>query len=80
MFHVGKLYRIQLILNSSPVSLSAMTKSNTSFSIADGDVVMLLSFNKGLWKKYNIFGILNSEGQIGEVLMRNHEMILVSRD
>jgi len=79
MFHIGKLYRIQF-LSGSPIRLAAMTTTHTSFAIAGGEVVMLLSVRKAPWKKYNIFGILNSEGYSGEVLMKPHEMILVSSD
>ena len=79
MFHVGKLYRIQFLSNS-PIRLAAMTESDTPFAVMGGEVVMLLSFRKAPWKKYNIFGILNSEGYSGEVLMKPREMILVSSD
>ena len=79
MFHIGKLYRIQLLSGSS-IRIAAMTNNKTAFAITCEEVVMLLSVRKAPWKKYNIFGILNSEGYSGEILMKSNEMILVSSD
>ena len=79
MFHIGKLYRIQLLSGSS-IRIAAMTNYKTAFAITCEEVVMLLSVRKAPWKKYNIFGILNSEGYSGEILMKSNEMILVSSD
>ena len=79
MFHIGKLYRIQLP-SSSSIRIAAMTNNKTAFAITCEEVVMLLSVRKAPYEEYNIFGILNSEGYSGEILMKPHEMILVSSD
>ena len=79
MFHVGKLYRIQFLSNS-PIRLAAMTNNHARFFVTVEEVVMLLSVRKAPHEEYNIFGILNSEGYSGEVLMKPNEMILVSSD
>jgi len=79
MFHIGKLYKIQL-LSGSPIILAAMTTNHTPFAVTSEEVLMLLSVRKAPYEEYNIFGILNSEGYSGEILMKPHEMILVSSD
>lgn len=79
MFHIGKLYKIQL-LSGSPIILAAMTTNHTPFAVTGEEVLMLLSVRKAPYEEYNIFGILNSEGYSGEILMKPHEMILVSCD
>ena len=79
MFHIGKLYKIQL-LSGSPIILAAMTTNHTPFAVTGEEVLMLLSVRKAPYEEYNIFGILNSEGYSGELLMKPHEMILVSSD
>jgi hypothetical protein len=79
MFHIGKLYKIQL-LSGSPIILAAMTTNHTPFAVTGEEVLMLLSVRKAPYEEYNIFGILNSEGYSGEILMKPHEMILVSSD
>ena len=79
MFHIGKLYRIQLLSGSS-IRIAAMTNNHTPFFVTGEEVIMLLSVRKAPYEEYNIFGILNSEGYSGEILMKPHEMILVSSD
>jgi len=79
MFHIGKLYKIQL-LSGSPIILAAMTTNHTPFAVTGEEVLMLLSVRKAPYEEYNIFGILNSEGYSGEILTKPHEMILVSSD
>jgi len=79
MFHIGKLYKIQL-LSGSPIILAAMTTNHTPLAVTGEEVLMLLSVRKAPYEEYNIFGILNSEGYSGEILMKPHEMILVSSD
>jgi len=80
MFHIGKLYRIQLLSGSQVKFCTETTTNHTPFTFTGGEFVMLLSVRKAPWKQYNIFGILNSEGYSGEVLMKPREMILVSSD
>jgi len=85
MFHIGKLYRIQLIyrtqlLSGSSIRIAAMTNNHARFFVTGEEVVMLLSVRKAPYEEYNIFGILNSEGYSGEILMKSNEMILVSSD
>jgi len=79
MLHIGKLYRIQLLSGSS-IRIAAMTTNHTPFAVTGEEVLMLLSVRKAPYEEYNIFGILNSEGYSGEILMKPHEMILVSSD